>query len=413
MTELEKAEERLKKYNQEQIIEDLEKLDKKKQENIIKQINEINFDEVNKLYNLTKQNHTINDSKIEPIGYVDLEKLENKQKQEAEKIGEEIIRNNQYAVVTMAGGQGTRLGWKGPKGTYKLDIGENGKYIFEILAESMKKSKDLYNVFTYWYIMTSKQNNEDTIKFFEENNYFNYPKENIYFFKQGELPVLNEQGKLMLDKNGNINTAADGHGGVFISMEKEDIIQNMKKRGIKWVFIGPVDNILVKMVDPIFAGICQDKNVLAGGKSIIKGYPEERVGVFCKKDGKPDVIEYTEISKEMSEMKNEKGELVYSESHINCNLFNINIIEKISKNKLPYHSAYKKVEYLNKSGEVVKPEKPNAYKFEAFIFDAFKMLDEIAIFRVKREDEFAPIKNAEGIDSPETAIKLYKKFYKK
>ena len=100
----------------------------------------------------------------------------------------------------------------------------------------------------------------------------------------------------------------------------------MKKRGIKWVFIGPVDNILVKMVDPIFAGICQDKNVLAGGKSIIKGYPEERVGVFCKKDGKPDVIEYTEISKEMSEMKNEKGELVYSESHINCNLFNINII---------------------------------------------------------------------------------------
>ena len=127
MTELEKAEERLKKYNQEQIIEDLEKLDKKKQENIIKQINEINFDEVNKLYNLTKQNHTINDSKIEPIGYVDLEKLENKQKQEAEKIGEEIISNNQYAVVTMAGGQGTRLGWKGPKGTYKLDIGENGK----------------------------------------------------------------------------------------------------------------------------------------------------------------------------------------------------------------------------------------------------------------------------------------------
>ena len=140
MTELEKAEERLKKYNQEQIIEDLEKLDKKKQENIIKQINEINFDEVNKLYNLTKQNHTINDSKIEPIGYVDLEKLENKQKQEAEKIGEEIIRNNQYAVVTMAGGQGTRLGWKGPKGTYKLDIGENGKYIFEILAESMNQN---------------------------------------------------------------------------------------------------------------------------------------------------------------------------------------------------------------------------------------------------------------------------------
>ena len=205
MTELEKAEERLKKYNQEQIIEDLEKLDKKKQENIIKQINEINFDEVNKLYNLTKQNHTINDSKIEPIGYVDLEKLENKQRQEAEKIGENIIRNNQYAVVTMAGGQGTRLGWKGPKGTYKLDIGENGKYIFEILAESMKKSKDLYNVFTYWYIMTSKQNDNETKAFFDEHNYFGYDKEKVVFFTQGELPVLTESGKLVF-VDGRIKT---------------------------------------------------------------------------------------------------------------------------------------------------------------------------------------------------------------
>ena len=176
--------------------------------------------------------------------------------------------------------------------------------------------------------MTSRQNNEETINFFEKNNYFGYSKENVYFFKQGELPVLNDQGKLMLNKEGNINTAADGHGGVFISMEKEKITENMKQRGIKWVFIGPVDNVLIKMIDPIFIGICQDKNVLAGGKSIIKAYPEERVGVFCKKDGKPDVIEYTEISKEMAEMKNDRGELVYAESHINCNVFNIDIIER-------------------------------------------------------------------------------------
>ena len=139
---------------------------------------------------------------------MDLEKLENKQRQEAEKIGENIIRNNQYAVVTMAGGQGTRLGWKGPKGTYKLDIGENGKYIFEILAESMKKSKDLYNVFTYWYIMTSKQNDNETKAFFDEHNYFGYDKEKVVFFTQGELPVLTESGKIVLVNIGNFYVAS-------------------------------------------------------------------------------------------------------------------------------------------------------------------------------------------------------------
>ena len=200
MTELEKAEERLKKYNQEQIIENLEKLNKKEQENTIEQINEIDFEKVNNLYNLTKQNHTINDSKIEPINYIDLEKLGKDQKEATRKIGENIIRNNQYAVVTMAGGQGTRLGWKGPKGTYKLDIGKKGKYIFEILAESMKKSKELYNIFTYWYIMTSKQNDDKTKSFFEEHNFFGYDKEKVKFFKQNVLPQLTLERKISFRK---------------------------------------------------------------------------------------------------------------------------------------------------------------------------------------------------------------------
>lgn len=275
----------------------------------------------------------------------------------------------------------------------------------------MKEAYEKYNVYVPWYIMTSKQNHEETISFFKEKNYFNYPKENIYFFKQGELPVLNEEGKLLLDRYGNLNEAADGHGGIFVSMRKNKVIEDMKKRGIEWVFIGPVDNVLVKMVDAIFVGLCEERKVLAGGKSIIKAYPEEKVGIFCKKQGKPSVIEYTEISKEMSELTDENGNLVYGESHINCNIFHINAIEEISKDKLPYHSAHKKIEYLGKDRQIVKPKEPNAYKFEAFIFDAFEQLDDMAILRVKREEEFAPIKNAEGKDSPETARELYKKFH--
>lgn len=396
----------LKDQKQEQILE----YPIKNKEEFASEVLKINFEELNKLYDKAIKNEKVENSKIEPIPYIEKDKLSEEEKEHYKKIGENIIRNNEYAVVTMAGGQGSRLGHDGPKGTFDFGL-ENHKSIFEVLCDRLKEAYKKYNVYIPWYIMTSRQNNEDTINFFKKNNYFGYSKENVYFFKQGELPVLNDQGKLMLNKEGNINTAADGHGGVFISMEKEKITENMKQRGIKWVFIGPVDNVLIKMIDPIFIGICQDKNVLAGGKSIIKAYPEERVGVFCKKDGKPDVIEYTEISKEMAEMKNDKGELVYAESHINCNVFNIDIIEKISKNKLPYHSAHKKIEYLNKEGQVVKPEEPNAYKFEAFIFDAFKMLDEMTIFRVKREEEFAPIKNAEGKDSPKTALELYKNFY--
>lgn len=396
----------LKYQKQEQILE----YPIRNKEEFANEVLKINFEQLNKLYDKAIKNEKVENSKIEPIPYIEKDKLSEEEKEHYKKIGENIIRNNEYAVVTMAGGQGSRLGHDGPKGTFDFGL-ENHKSIFEVLCDRLKEAYKKYNVYIPWYIMTSRQNNEDTINFFKKNNYFGYSKENVYFFKQGELPVLNDQGKLMLNKEGNINTAADGHGGVFISMEKEKITENMKQRGIKWVFIGPVDNVLIKMIDPIFIGICQDKNVLAGGKSIIKAYPEERVGVFCKKDGKPDVIEYTEISKEMAEMKNDKGELVYAESHINCNVFNIDIIEKISKNKLPYHSAHKKIEYLNKEGQVVKPEEPNAYKFEAFIFDAFKMLDEMTIFRVKREEEFAPIKNAEGKDSPETALELYKNFY--
>ena len=396
----------LKYQKQEQILE----YPIRNKEEFANEVLKINFEQLNKLYDKAIKNEKVENSKIEPIPYIEKDKLSEEEKEHYKKIGENIIRNNEYAVVTMAGGQGSRLGHDGPKGTFDFGL-ENHKSIFEVLCDRLKEAYKKYNVYIPWYIMTSRQNNEETINFFEKNNYFGYSKENVYFFKQGELPVLNDQGKLMLNKEGNINTAADGHGGIFISMEKEKITENMKQRGIKWVFIGPVDNVLIKMIDPIFIGICQDKNVLAGGKSIIKAYPEERVGVFCKKDGKPDVIEYTEISKEMAEMKNDKGELVYAESHINCNMFNIDIIEKISKNKLPYHCAHKKIEYLNKEGQVVKPEEPNAYKFEAFIFDAFKMLDEMAIFRVKREEEFAPIKNAEGKDSPKTALELYKNFY--
>lgn len=280
------------------------------------------------------------------------------------------------------------------------------------MIDKLKEDSKKYKVVIPWYIMTSEENNNDTINFFEKNKYFNYGKENIIFFKQGELPMVDENGKILLNEKGMIKRASDGHGGIFYSMRDNGIIEDMKNKNIEWIFISGVDNILVKMVDTLLLGLTIDKKVLSAGKSVVKISPQEKVGVFCKKSGKSSVIEYTEISKEMSEEQDENGELKFGESHILCNLFNIKTIEELSKDKLPYHSAYKKVNYMGENGEVVIADKPNAYKFEAFIFDAFESLEDIVIMRVKREEEFAPIKNMKGADSPETAIKLYKKFYK-
>ena len=260
--------------------------------------------------------------------------------------------------------------------------------------------------------MTSKENNKDTINFFENNAYFGYPKEKIKFFIQGELPMMGTDGKILLNEQGLVKEAADGHGGIFEAMVKSNIIQDMKDNKIEWIFIGGVDNVLVKMVDPVLIGLAKEKHVLAAGKSLVKAGPKEKVGVFCKKNGKPSVVEYTEITDEMAERQDENGELVYGESHILCNLFNIDCLEEIGKNKLPYHSAFKKATYRKENGEIVVPTEPNAYKFEAFIFDAFEKLDDMVILRVKREEEFAPVKNASGVDSPETARKLYNDFMK-
>ena len=239
----------------------------------------------------------------------------------------------------MAGGQGTRLGHNGPKGTYEFDI-ENHKSIFEVLCEKFKDAYKQYGVYVHWYIMTSEDNNDETINFFEKHNYFNYPKDKIRFFIQGKLPMLDINGKLIIDENKNIKQASNGHGGLFSILSENGILDEMKQNGIEWFYTGAVDNVLGKLIDPLLVGVAINKNVLAVGKSLIKSCPEEKVGVFVKKNGKPSVVEYIEISKEMSEELNEDGELKYGEGHILCNLFNVKVIDILSEEKLPYHAEF-------------------------------------------------------------------------
>ena len=401
---------KLNKYGQEHLLNGYENLPDNKKKELLMQLQEIDFELINNLYRNTKKDIDLSNDKIEPIEYLDKYKLNEKFK-EYEAIGKKAICEGKLAAVTMAGGQGTRLGHDGPKGTYDIGL-DSHKSLFELLSDTLKEDGNKNNVIVPWFIMTSKENNEATIKFFEQNKYFGYEKDKtIFFFEQGELPMVDTEGKILIGEDGLVKQAADGHGGIFQALVKSKMTDKMKELGIEWVFIGGVDNCLVKMVDPVLMGIAIENNVSAAGKSIVKANPEEKVGVFCKKNGRPYVIEYSEISPEMAEAKDKDGELLYGESHILCNLFKTSSIERMGETPLPYHSAFKKATYIDEEGNKVVPTGPNAYKFEAFLFDAFGELDDMAILRVKREEEFAPVKNATGVDSPDTARELYKKFH--
>ena len=313
----------------------------------------------------------------------------------------------------MAGGQGTRLGHTGPKGTFKLDVYGKGKYLFEILVDNLKEANEKYQKVIPWYIMTSKENYEETKNFLNKHHYFGYPQKSVTLFIQGDLPLVDTEGKLLIGKDKKIKEASNGNGGVFYSLRESGILADMKNRNVKWIFIGSVDNAILKMADTSLLGLAIKQNVEIASKSVVKANPKERVGVFCKMNGHPKVIEYTELPEEMAEEKDENGELKYGESHIMCNLFSIDAIEKISKEPLIYHSAFKKNSYINEEGKEIIPKEPNSYKFEAFIFDCFPFFDDMAIIRGKREDDFAPVKNKEGVDSPRTAKELYEKYWER
>ena len=404
--EYEEALKKLKRYNQEHLLNRYEYLDDEKKGKIINQIKNIDFDQTIDLFNITTKSIKKPDGEITSIEYVDKSKLSKEEYNKYYEIGKRRIEEGKYAVVTMAGGQGTRLGYVAPKGTFKIGGGVE-KSLFEALSDTIKEARAKFGSKIPWYIMTSRENNNATEKFFEKNDFFGLPYEDVKFFRQGELPMLDTNGKLMIDETGLIKLAADGHGGVFESLAKSGYLDDMKNRGIEWIFISGVDNVLAGLVDPIAVGLAVAEGTLATGKSVVKRSPSESVGVFCKKNGKPSVIEYTEITEEMANARDKNGELLYGESHILTNLFNIKALENIAQNKLPYHKAFKKAKYMDENGEIIKPEKPNAYKYEAFIFDAFERLDSMSILRVKREDEFAPLKNADGEDSPDTARQLY------
>lgn len=326
-------------------------------------------------------------------------------------IGVKAIKNGEVICITMAGGQGSRLGFTGPKGAFNIGLCGN-KSIFEYNAESLIKTVTICKNYIDWYIMTSEGNDAETKDWFSSHNYFGYPKEYIHFFCQSEFPVVDLEGNLLLANKHKVLRAPNGNGGIFEGLAKNGILDESISKGVKLAFVHNVDNILVKLCDPMFIGysIMSDNDAVA--KTVMKKGPYEKAGVYSLRDNKPSIIEYTEVSEEMANAKNPDGTYEFGDVNVGIYAFKLDSIKAALSKGLPYHPAYKKVKHLDEYGNEFTAETPDCIKFEMFLFDIFDHFKNISIFRVKRENEFAPCKNKEGEDSPKTARNLYMKLNK-
>lgn len=411
---LKKAKQILKKYNQEHLLYFYNDLTDEQKEILLNQILKTTFNKILTLYNNSLNSEPFDHSTLSALPHIEKEKLSKKEIKEYTKIGAEAISSGKFAVVTMAGGQGTRLGYKGPKGTYELVFKEKNekKSLFQIMCEDLKRANSTYNITLNWYIMTSIENNAPTKQYFEEHNYWGYPKENVFFFTQGKLPLISVDGKLMLQEPYLIKDASNGNGNVFKSMKRHGVFEDLKSKGIKWLSFGGIDNVLLKNVDPLFLGLTIGKKYKIASKSIFKKEPLEKTAVYCKKNDKPAILDYDDINLELSESKFENGMFKYREANILSHLMSVNACKKIAEISLPYHRAFKKNTFINDEGMKQVPDKPNSFKFENFIFDAFSYFNDMLLLRVNEDEEFAPIKDFTGIYNPDTAKEKYIKYWK-
>lgn len=411
-SKFEKAKSILKKYNQEDLLLFFDSLSDSQKDLLLDQIFSIDFEQIFNLYKISMTDNFKFD-KLSPLPHIEKNLLSKQDIDFYTSIGDDILKQNIFAVVTMAGGQGSRLGYNGPKGTYPLDLKHKRKSLFEIMCEDIKRANNKYDIIIPWFIMTSSENDFATKKFFEDNNFFNYPKDKIFFFSQGNLPIIDVNGNLLLKDPYLIMEASNGNGDVFYSLYKNGFIDYMKDIGIRFISFGGIDNILLKNVDPLFLGLTVYNKRKIASKSIFKEEPLDKVAVFCKKDDKPGILDYDDIDIKLSEQKDSNGLYLYREANILSHLMSIDAVSKVSKIKLPYHRAFKKNSFINKEGVKEVPEKPNTFKFESFIFDAFKYFDDMLLLRVNSEEEFAPIKSFTGIYNPDTAKQKYIKYWGK
>lgn len=322
-------------------------------------------------------------------------------------LGQELIRAGKVAAFTVAGGQGTRLGFDGPKGVYQAGA-VTSKPLFAFLAESVLATSRRYHAPIPWYIMTSPLNHAATVGFFESHNYLGLDRANVMFFPQGVLPTFEMgTGRILLAGRAELAVNPDGHGGSLRALRASGALADMRKRGVEHISYTQIDNPLVRVIDPVFLGLhahADDSSGEMSSKMVAKANAREKVGVFCVADGKTQIIEYSDLPASLAEAVNADGRLRFNAGSIAVHILSCSFVERLTEGNafaLPYHRAEKKSPHVDvQSGRIVEPAAPNAVKLETFVFDAIPLAESSIVLETDRVEEFAPIKNADGADSP-------------
>ena len=373
----------------------------------------IDLDEINKLiaeHVLTDSSKGLSGDKLdglEPAPYIehpsnggDILRWE-----KAKKTGELAIRAGKVAAFCVAGGQGTRLGFNGPKGTFPVTPLAK-KSLFQVFAEKIKRSSKRYEVVFHWFILTSEINHAATVEHFSSNNYFGLPQESVHFIVQGLIGAVDQKGKIILTAKDSIARTPDGHGGSLRALVRSSAIEKMESLGVECISYFQVDNPLIRIIDPAFIGFHIEEDSELSSKMIPKAYPLEKVGHFCVQGGKTVVVEYSDMSESMQRATNSAGALHYISGSVASHLFDRNFIARVGGGQgqasLPFHRADKSIPFLDSSGNLQNPDVPNGVKFEMFVFDALPLARNAIIIESLRADDFSPVKNSAGVDSPKS-----------
>ena len=323
---------------------------------------------------------------------------------EAEAAGKSLLAQGKVAALIVAGGQGTRLGFDGPKGTYPITPVLK-KSLFQYFAESLARASEKAGAPIHWYIMTSEINDGPTRAFFEEHHYFGLNKQDVTFFTQGMMPAIAYNGDLLLGGKDTLALAPNGHGGTLLALRKSGALDRMKADGVEYISYFQVDNPLVPVVDPLFIGLHHLEGSEISARMLPKTNPYEKLGNFCITGGRLQIIEYSDMPAELAERRKADGTLDFLAGSPAIHVISREFVERLTADgqlHMPWHRADKKVAYLNENGEMVKPEEPNAVKLESFIFDALPLAKKTMVLEGCREELFAPTKNATGVDSAES-----------
>lgn len=394
----------LKAHGQEHILRFYGELSPREQAVLLSQVETIDWEMVS---HFEKPENLSGTGKIEPISAMELAEIR-RRRTEFFRRGAESIGQGKVGAVMLAGGQGTRLGSDVPKGAVDIGI-TRPLYIFEQLIRNLSEVCAQCGAFVPLLIMTSEKNDVGTREFLAAHQYFGYPADFVRFFRQEMAPGVDERGKLLLESKGSLALSPNGNGGWYGSLVRAGLDEELKARGVEWLNVFAVDNVLQRIADPVFLGATVLSGKRCGAKVVCKSYPEERVGVLCLENGKPAVIEYYELTEEMANKRDASGGLLYRYGVILNYLFRTDALREMADRRIPVHVVKKKIPCLDEAGKLVFPERENGYKFETLVVDMVRAIGDCLPFEAEREREFAPIKNRTGEDSVETARLLLEK----